>query len=103
MFHSKLSPWFSTISSLETMSLRGMRPEIKLPINVTKGQCHCKVTYIFKILAIKSIRTQLCIFNLPPLMNVLTDFLLIKEISTAFYFSISPLKVWPTIAAKICS
>ena len=63
--------------SLETMSLREIGPQLKLPINVTKGSMPlpCNI-YFPKILAIKSIRKHIT-FSLPPLMKVLTDFHLI--------------------------
>ena len=67
------------------MSLREMGPQLKLPINVTKGsmplQCS---TYFPQIFAILSIRTHEN-FNIPPQMKVLTDFHLVNEISRAFY------------------
>ena len=86
---------------IETMWLREICPQSKLPINVKRGsmalQCN---TYFPKTLSIQSIRAQIK-FNLPSLMKPLTDFLLITEISTAFYFSIFRLQTRPTIAAKM--
>ena len=69
---------------LETMSLREMGPQKKLPINVTKGSMLCNVTHIFhKFMPFKV--SEHVNFNLPPLMKVLTDFHHINKKSRAFY------------------
>ena len=54
-------------------------------ISVTKGfvPLPCN-TYFLKILAILYIRKHVKL-NRPPVIEILTDFLLINEISTAFY------------------
>ena len=92
-----------TLTLIETMLLCEMDPQLKLPINVTKGSMQCH-TYFPKIksLAILNIRTQVK-FNLPLLMKVLTDFLPINKMSTAFISLIFGLQAQPTMAAKMYS
>ena len=83
---SDITTWLSSRRSVYAPSIYISKGSMPLRCNI----------YFPKILAIESIRTHIK-FNLLPVIRVLTDFLFINEISSAFYFSIFCLQARPTM------